>query len=130
MQNRKVLRVVAGVVKKDGKILLTQRYDKGDETGLWEFPGGKVETCETDSDAICRELEEELAIQVEVVSPLIETLHHYPDKSILLCSYECQWISGSILLRCHQKMAWVEPEKLLDFELSAADVPVVRMLAG
>ncbi|RXJ73592.1 thiamine-phosphate phosphorylase [Veronia nyctiphanis] len=122
------IRVVAGVVVKSGKVLLTQRRDKNGQQGLWEFPGGKVEPGETDQQALERELDEELAIKVEVSEQIVETLHHYEDKSILLCSYLCRWIDGDIELRYHQNLAWVNENEVKAYQLSDADIPVTALL--
>lgn len=123
-----VIRVVAGVIVKDGTVLIAQRKDSHSQGGLWEFPGGKVEAGETDSIALVRELEEELDVIVSVRQSLGENTHHYPDKSICLCGYFCEMESGEMHLNSHQKVAWVEPAALRNYAFSAADLPFVSLL--
>ncbi|KXF79962.1 (deoxy)nucleoside triphosphate pyrophosphohydrolase [Enterovibrio coralii] len=120
--------VVAGVIREGKKILITQRFDSEDGAGLWEFPGGKVEAGETEPDALARELHEELGVAVAVNDFQLETLHAYPTKTICLRSYECELVSGELTLHCHQRMAWVEPQELVDYTFSAADEPLVALL--
>ncbi|MDD1794273.1 (deoxy)nucleoside triphosphate pyrophosphohydrolase [Enterovibrio makurazakiensis] len=120
--------VVAGVITDGERVLITQRHGVEGEAGLWEFPGGKVEAGETDQEALVRELVEELAINVEVGEFLVETLHHYPTKSILLRSYRCLAVAGEFTLHCHQAMAWVSPAELDRYSFSGADLPLVSYL--
>ncbi|WP_407332596.1 (deoxy)nucleoside triphosphate pyrophosphohydrolase [Enterovibrio sp. 27052020O] len=120
--------VVAGVIKNGDRVLITQRHDQGDELGLWEFPGGKVEAGETDQEALARELNEELDVEVAVGGFLLETLYHYPNKSILLRSYLCESFVGDITLHCHQAMAWVSFNALSQYTFSGADQPLVKYL--
>lgn len=121
-----VIRVVAGVLSEGDKFLITQRHN--DEGGLWEFPGGKVEAGESEPEALIRELREELGVDVEIGEFALETLHHYPTKSILLRSYYCRKGSGDIQLNCHQAMAWVTKNSLDDYTFSDADKPLVKLL--
>ncbi|WP_028022860.1 (deoxy)nucleoside triphosphate pyrophosphohydrolase [Enterovibrio calviensis] len=120
--------VVAGVITEGDRVLIAQRHGVDGETGLWEFPGGKVEAGETEQEALARELMEELGLSVAVDDFLVETLHHYPAKSILLCSYRCKAVAGDITLHCHQAMAWVLPNELDRYCFSGADLPLVKHL--
>ncbi|MBE1276765.1 (deoxy)nucleoside triphosphate pyrophosphohydrolase [Enterovibrio baiacu] len=124
----KPLWVVAGVVTDGERVLITQRHDTEEAKGLWEFPGGKVEAGETEPEALARELKEELDITVAVGDFLTETLHHYPNKSVLLRSYRCRCETGNITLLCHQAMAWVTASELVDYDFSDADKPLVSLL--
>lgn len=121
-----VILVVAGVITDGDKVLITQRAEN--DGGLWEFPGGKVEPGESEPEALVRELWEELDVKVSVGEYLIETLHHYPAKSILLKSYRCKRVEGDITLHCHQNMAWVTKVQLDDYTFSDADKPLVELL--
>lgn len=123
-----VILVVAGVITDGDKVLITQRTEN--EGGLWEFPGGKVEPGESETEALARELWEELNVKVSVGEYLTETLHHYPTKSILLKSYRCKHVEGEITLHCHQSMAWVTKAQLDDYTFSDADKPLVALLGA
>ncbi|BAT71851.1 7,8-dihydro-8-oxoguanine triphosphatase [Thermosulfidibacter takaii ABI70S6] len=79
-----VLEVVAGVIMQNGKIILAQRK-KGDPLeGFWEFPGGKIEKGETPSQALVREIKEELGIEVSPIEEILTIKHTYPDKEVIL----------------------------------------------
>ena len=81
----KVLHVVAAAIfNKQGDLLIAQRPPDKHMGGLWEFPGGKVEAGEAVTDALCRELDEELGIQPLSWEPLISIEHTYPEKTVLL----------------------------------------------
>ncbi len=73
----KTLQAVATIMKKDNKILCTQRSDKGETALKWEFPGGKLEVGETNEEALLREIKEELEIEVEVCDYLMTVNHQY-----------------------------------------------------
>src|SRR2546425_7387498 len=88
---RPSVEVAAGLVFRDGKLLITQRHTDAHLGGLWEFPGGKREAGESFEECLVRELREELGIEVEVGN-LIENINHeYPDKAVHLRFFRCQW---------------------------------------
>ena len=78
------IHVAVAVIVKDGHFLISKRAQNVHQGGLWEFPGGKVETGETTTEALCREIKEELGINIKKSRPLIKISHHYLDKSVLL----------------------------------------------
>src|SRR5436190_6037958 len=83
--------VAAGLVFREGKLLITQRHPESHLGGLWEFPGGKREPDETFEECLARELREELDIEV-TVGPVIESLTHvYPEKTVHLRFFRCDW---------------------------------------
>src|SRR5215472_8837919 len=89
--------VAAGLVFRDGKLLITRRHDDAHLGGLWEFPGGKREANESFEECLARELREELEIEV-TVGELIETItHEYADKTVCLRFYRCAWRQGEPL---------------------------------
>ncbi len=123
------IHVVAAVLRDArGRILLTRRTDDRDLSGLWEFPGGKVEPGESVEQALRRELHEELGIDLGAVSPLIAVPHAYPHKRILLDAQRVESFSGRARGRESQALAWVVPEKLSSYAMPAADRPVVAAL--
>jgi 8-oxo-dGTP diphosphatase len=83
------LRVVAAVIRRDGKTLISHRRDKPGRPGQWEFPGGKVEPGESDADALRRECLEEMDVRVLVGPRLLEHRHDYPELSVDLVFYAC-----------------------------------------
>src|SRR5438552_8056365 len=86
-----VIDVAAGLIFRDGKLLITQRPADAHLGGLWEFPGGKREPHESYKQCLARELREELGIEVEV-GQLFETVtHEYPGKSVHLKFFLCRW---------------------------------------
>lgn len=122
----KLIHVAAAVIlNPQGQILLARRPDDKHQGGLWEFPGGKVEPGEPVLDALARELDEELGIQLTAARPLIQIPHHYPDKSVLLDVYEVGAFDGQPYGREGQPVEWVDCSALADYAFPAANKPIV-----
>jgi 8-oxo-dGTP diphosphatase len=121
--------VAAGLIFKSGSLLITQRPAGKHGAFKWEFPGGKVESDEDPRKTLEREIEEELGIKVKAEN-IIETIHHrYPDRSVLLLFYRCQWISGEPEpIECNA-IAWSDPAHLTDYDFLEADLDFIRRLA-
>jgi 8-oxo-dGTP diphosphatase len=98
--------------------------------GKWEFPGGKMETGETAEECIVRELQEELAIRVEVIQPLTPSQFNYPDISIQLLPFLVRKLSGDIQLREHDACMWVSPSELFQLDWAEADIPIVEEISS
>ncbi len=123
------IHVVAGVVQDAaGRILLTRRSAGRDLAGLWEFPGGKSELGETPEQALRRELQEELGIEIAGATPLISVPQAYPHKRIVLDVYRVTAYQGQPHGRERQALAWTPPHKLPDYAMPPADRPVVAAL--
>src|SRR6059036_311556 len=88
------IEVAAGLVFRDGKLLITRRHPDAHLGGLWEFPGGKREPGETFEECLVRELREELGIEVETGEVLEDLTHDYPEKSVHLKFFRCRWKQG------------------------------------
>lgn len=94
--------------------------------GKWEFPGGKLEIGETAEECLIRELQEELAIRVEVIQPLTPTQFNYPDISIQLLPFLVKKLSGEIQLSEHDAYKWVSQSELVQLDWADADIPIVE----
>ncbi|MCX6870174.1 MAG: (deoxy)nucleoside triphosphate pyrophosphohydrolase [Verrucomicrobia bacterium] len=124
-----VIDVAAGLLERDGLILITQRKLGSHLAGLWEFPGGKREPAETWQDCLVRELQEELAITVTVGELRYETIHHYSEKSVRLRFYAAVLISGEPRPIDCAAVAWVCPKDLPTYAFPEADRELVALLA-
>jgi 8-oxo-dGTP diphosphatase len=126
-----VIKVVAAVIERNGRILVGQRR-RSDSHGLkWEFPGGKVERGEKPSAALARELEEELGIQARVGSEIIRYFHEYPKRAtILLMFFRVSEFIGEPQSLAFESIVWESPEKLPQYDFLDGDVDFVRRLAS
>ncbi len=120
--------IVAAAVVRDGKVLLTRRHTDAHQGGLWEFPGGKVEPGEGVTSALARELDEELGICLESLTPLISIPHDYPDKSIMLDVWRIDRFSGEPHGREGQPLEWVAIDALQQREFPRANLPVITAM--
>ena len=131
MQGRKIVLVAAcALVDSDGRVLLAQRPEGKPLAGLWEFPGGKVESGETPEETLIRELEEELGIRTKVacLAPLTFASHAYETMHLLMPLYICRRWEGMVRALEGQNLAWVEPKKLRSYSMPAADEPLIPAL--
>lgn len=125
---KKMLLVVAvALIDQQQRILLAQRPEGKAMAGLWEFPGGKVDAGETPEAALCRELQEELSIQVQPsdLQPLTFASHSYDSFHLLMPLYVCRAWAGEPHGAEGQALAWVTPRQLQDYAMPAADIPLV-----
>jgi 8-oxo-dGTP diphosphatase len=120
------LQVSVGVVKNPaGKILISLRHADLHQGGLWEFPGGKIETSETAEQALARELKEELNITVTAATPLITVSHQYPDRFVQLNVFLVEQFSGEAKSLEGQPFKWVTPAELEHYAFPAANQPII-----
>jgi mutator protein MutT len=120
--------VVAAIIRRRPRLLISRRLSNTHLPGLWEFPGGKVQPSETQEQALRRELREELGIEAEVHDEVLATTHHYPEKTVELHFFECSIVSGEPSAIEVAEFRWVEPEELLDYEFPEADREIVARL--
>ncbi len=121
--------IVAAAVITDGeKVLITQRNKGASQELKWEFPGGKVEGGEDPERCIVREIKEELNIDVEVRDIFKVVMHSYRDRNILLLAYLCRHTGGDPAPVGCRDLSWVPVERLADYDLSAADLPIAAKL--
>lgn len=122
----KIIHVAAGVINNSlGEILIAKRDKSAHQGGLWEFPGGKLESGETAEAALVRELQEELGITATALSPLIQIRHDYTDKSVLLDVWRVSDFDGEAHGKEGQPIRWVSQSDLNRYEFPAANVPIV-----
>ena len=122
---KKPLRAVAGVIRRDDLILIGKRCHDDSYGGLWEFPGGKIEKGETDTECLRREIQEELGLDAEIGS-LIHVNHASP--TFELSVYHATLEEGEPQLREHDEFRWVTATQLHDFDMLPADDPVIEIL--
>jgi 8-oxo-dGTP diphosphatase len=124
-----MINVVAAIIRnKDNKILIAQRNLKKSQGGLWEFPGGKIESNETKEEAIIREIKEELDMNIEVYSYFDEKLYEYPDKVINLIALNCTMLDDHYDVLEHEKVEWINKQEFDNFDFAPADVYFVNKL--
>ncbi len=122
----KQIAVAAAVIENEqGDILIAKRSDDQHQGGLWEFPGGKIEEGESVEQALVRELDEELGIQVSQASPLIRIHHQYPDKSVLLDVWRVTQFAGQPEGKEGQPIRWVASDSLDSYPFPAANHPII-----
>ena len=118
----------AAIVNENGEVLITRRAEDAHQGGLWEFPGGKLEAGETVEQALVRELDEELGIQLRSFRPLIKVTHHYSDKSVMLDVWKVDDYNGTPTAQEGQPVRWHSIEQLDAAIFPAADVPIIQAL--
>ena len=130
MRVKLVLVAACALVDADGRVLLAERPAGRPMAGLWEFPGGKVENGERPEDTLIRELNEELGITVQeaCLAPLTFASHGYADFHLVMPLYICRRWEGQATGREGQRLAWVRPNRLRDYPMPPADVPLVSHL--
>src|SRR5437660_8494625 len=125
-----ILVVACALVDADKRVLLAQRPEGKTLAGLWEFPGGKVEPGERPEQTLIRELHEELGITVseDCLAPLTFASHAYDDFHLLMPLYICRRWDGEVAAREHATLKWVRANKLRDYPMPPADIPLIPHL--
>lgn len=125
-----VLVAAVALVNAQGLVLLAQRPEGKSMAGLWEFPGGKVQTGETPEYALMRELEEELGIETRecCFSPIGFASHSYADFHLLMPLFVCRVWRGEPKPLEAQALAWVAPQDMYDYPMPEADLPLVYQI--
>lgn len=130
-EGKKIVLVAAcALIDTDGRILLAQRPEGKNLAGLWEFPGGKVESGETPEDALIRELQEELGIITKhaCLAPLTFASYAYDKFHLLMPLYICRRYEGIARSMEGQALKWVKPKDLRSYPMPPADEPLVPFL--
>ena len=124
-----MIKVAAAIIRQNQRMLLTRRRPDSYLPGLWEFPGGKVERGESFTDALHRELREELGIEVEVIDEFHTVTHRYPDRSVELHFFNCTIVHGEPRAIEVAEFRWVNSSDLLSYDFPEADLELVERLA-
>jgi len=127
---RLVLVTAVALIDRDGRVLLAQRPEGKSLAGLWEFPGGKIETGETPEAALIRELSEELDINTaeSCLAPLTFASHSYDDFHLLMTLFVCRKWKGTPRAVEGGQLKWVRASALRNYPMPAADVPLIPIL--
>jgi len=122
--------VACALVDADKRVLIAQRPAGKTLAGLWEFPGGKIEPGERPEATLIRELHEEIGIRVQeaCLAPLTFASHAYDDFHLLMPLYICRRWDGEVIAREGQQLAWVRANKLRDYPMPPADIPLIAHL--
>ena len=125
-----VLVAACALIDADGRVLIAERPAGKAMAGLWEFPGGKIEAGERPEETLIRELKEELGITVSepCLAPLAFASHAYPGFHLLMPLYVCRRWEGTVTPQEGQKVAWVKPNRLKDYQMPPADEPLISHL--
>lgn len=132
----KTIQVVAAVIESSDGVLCVQR-------GLsklkyisekWEFPGGKIQDGEDHSEALIREISEELQVLIVVNKKILTVNHSYPDFNITMHAYRCSLVGlgQTVVLTEHQKLLWLNPvdPEFKNLDWAEADIPIVNIICG
>ncbi|MDI3362571.1 pyrimidine (deoxy)nucleoside triphosphate diphosphatase [Lelliottia sp. V89_10] len=122
----KTLDVVAAIIEKNGKILLAQRPESADQPGMWEFAGGKVEAGETQSEALIRELREELGIEAQPMQYVASHQREVSGRLIHLHAWHVPTFSGAVIAHYHSNLVWCTPQEAFAYDLAPADIPLLE----
>ena len=120
--------VVAALIRRGEKFMITRRPEGKARAGLWEFAGGKAEEGETPQEALVRECQEEIGVTVEVDDPYMSVEYDYPDISVHLTLFEAKIAKGEPTPMEGNTIAWIAPEEIPDYPFCPADVPIVERL--
>lgn len=124
----KVVEVAVGVIMRDQEVFLTRRAAQAHQGGKWEFPGGKREPEESMIQALSRELKEEVGIEVQQASPLLQIQHDYGDKKVLLDVFTVSQFNNEPESREGLEYRWVPIQHLPEVDFPEANGVIVEKL--
>ncbi|WP_133408345.1 8-oxo-dGTP diphosphatase MutT [Parashewanella tropica] len=125
----KRIHVAVGVIiNSQNQILIAKRHKHLHQGGKWEFPGGKVEKGETTSEALIRELKEEVDLDVENTTPFMELSFDYPDKQVFLDIHQVSEFKGEAKGQEGQEIKWVSKCDLIDYQFPDANQPILEKI--
>lgn len=119
-------KVTCAIIENDNQVLVVQRSEHMKLPLKWEFPGGKIETGETEQECLKREIREELNIEIELIKKLTPSSFIYPNITIELIPFIVKQVGGQIKLNEHNDYKYLEKAELLNVDWAEADVPIVK----
>ena len=119
-----IIKVIAGLIKRENKILIGRRAPFESASGMWEFPGGKPKTNETNEKCLARELNEELEIDAKIGNLYVNYVFNYLSVNYDLWFYKVESFIGEIKLNVHDKLIWIKPEEYINYNFLPGDIPV------
>lgn len=125
--------VVCAIIERDGRFLIARRPEGRHLERKWEFPGGKAEPGETETQALHRELHEELRIKVEILERLTPVEHCYPERCLRLIPFRCRITDGEPQPLDHEELRWITIDDTSAYDFPEADTPILaeyRQLPG
>lgn len=121
--------MLAAVIERDGRVLVTRRLEGSHLSGYWEFPGGKCDKGETHEACLARELREELGVEARIGPELLVTEHAYPEKTVRLHFRRCE-IDAEPRALLNQQMRWVSRDEMRALAFPEADRALIAMLTA
>ena len=128
VQTEMPLLVTAAVVFDGAKVLLTRRPDDKRHPGFWEFPGGKIDPGESPEQALCREMLEELDVEVRVSGIYEVVFYRYEWGPVLILAYQCELLTDTLRDLGVAEHRWVLPREMVNFNILPADQPIIDRL--
>ncbi len=125
---KKRINVVGAVLTRDNTILAAQRSSTMSLSGMWEFPGGKIEPHETPKEALVRELKEELLCTAEIGNIVQTTEHEYEFGIVILTTFYCSLTGDEPKLTEHSEIRWIQIADLDQLNWAPADIPAVKQV--
>ena len=128
----KQTKVVAGLILQNDKLLICQRPNFKDHPLKWEFPGGKIKNDETNEEALIREINEELSINIINCEELISYNFNYKDlnKRVFIYFYLVNNFSGKVLNNFHKELKWIEIKDIREYDFLEGDLKIIDHISS
>ncbi len=128
----KQIKVVAGLILQNDRLLICQRPKFKEHPLKWEFPGGKIKNDETNEEALIREINEELSINIINCEKLISYNFNYKDmnKMVFICFYLVNNFSGKVLNNFHKELKWIEIKDIREYDFLEGDLKIIDYISS